>query len=688
MEATAAGIKATPPSDSTEFVSAGDLLQRSPPPSSNTVAPGTLDVPPVIHAHNAPPISGAGAQQGSAQWPPPRADFRRHFDIRNNGDFKSLSPSDGGGFDYPIGDRRHRRDFGWSDIWRGGGLPSVLNPALSSLAARRVANGGQGGSSSGGPGSSVGPGFSPGSDMACGIACRGNWHWDSSIKSWSPWGDGPSWQQTGGRPPTGIGFDTAPRAMAPGTSNSNAGQSNSQSSTVNYDNLQGAVNRAGAACASVPGGCPAGTQVYSNATKAVQNAQQASQSSTQNSNAGSSATNSSATKRPVIINNAPTTSPLPGNASSVIQGSYSTSPAQQSTTQQQMNPISGQGGQPIGGSGLSGGASASGGGGGIPTGGAGLASVSGSSTQTPRLRFANVQSTWRPGMPSGGGWETEALRALRPDLRQPSRPFTPIERVNVPASGSGSGSPTVAVIAMPSPGNPVRAPSLGNPTGGAAGGSAVIHGPTLRTPPNPNVSIAPVQSSISGGVLANHTTGNLHLNNVQTPNVSMSNVHVSTPAINAMRTTVRTPNLNIATPTVRTPTVNVKVATPNVKVPTVNVRVPTVNVKVPTVNVRVPTVNVRVPTVSVPTISDIRLKHDIVQLGELPNGLHLYRYRYLWSDVSYVGVMAQEVAAIAPSAVVQGADGYLRVDYDQLGLGLATWDEWAARCGKSCSRAQ
>ena len=58
-----------------------------------------------------------------------------------------------------------------------------------------------------------------------------------------------------------------------------------------------------------------------------------------------------------------------------------------------------------------------------------------------------------------------------------------------------------------------------------------------------------------------------------------------------------------------------------------------------------------------PTVSDVRLKCDIVKLSELPNdGLHLYRYGYLWSDVICVGVMAQEVAAIAPTAGVRGAD--------------------------------
>ncbi len=75
-------------------------------------------------------------------------------------------------------------------------------------------------------------------------------------------------------------------------------------------------------------------------------------------------------------------------------------------------------------------------------------------------------------------------------------------------------------------------------------------------------------------------------------------------------------------------------------------------------------------------ISDIRLKRDIALLSRLDNGLGLYRYRYLWSDQVYVGVMAQEVEKVMPVAVARGADGYLRVDYQRLGLRLMTWHEW------------
>ncbi len=51
--------------------------------------------------------------------------------------------------------------------------------------------------------------------------------------------------------------------------------------------------------------------------------------------------------------------------------------------------------------------------------------------------------------------------------------------------------------------------------------------------------------------------------------------------------------------------------------------------------------------------SDARLKRDIVLVGRLDDGLGLYRYRYLWSDTVYVGVMAQEVALLHPESLTQ-----------------------------------
>jgi outer membrane immunogenic protein len=80
-----------------------------------------------------------------------------------------------------------------------------------------------------------------------------------------------------------------------------------------------------------------------------------------------------------------------------------------------------------------------------------------------------------------------------------------------------------------------------------------------------------------------------------------------------------------------------------------------------------------------PAPSDARLKRDIVLVARLGDGLGLYRYRYVWSDIVYVGVMAQEVALIHPEAIVRdNLDDYLRVDYGRLGLRLMTWREWQA----------
>lgn len=65
-------------------------------------------------------------------------------------------------------------------------------------------------------------------------------------------------------------------------------------------------------------------------------------------------------------------------------------------------------------------------------------------------------------------------------------------------------------------------------------------------------------------------------------------------------------------------------------------------------------------------LSDIRLKDDIVRIGG--NGpLGVYRFRYIWEEpgTRHVGYMAQEVAQVAPEAVVE-RDGFLAVNYGML----------------------
>ncbi|MFZ3357182.1 MAG: tail fiber domain-containing protein, partial [Xanthobacteraceae bacterium] len=74
--------------------------------------------------------------------------------------------------------------------------------------------------------------------------------------------------------------------------------------------------------------------------------------------------------------------------------------------------------------------------------------------------------------------------------------------------------------------------------------------------------------------------------------------------------------------------------------------------------------------------SDIRLKHDIVLVGRLDNGLGVYRFVYNGGNKAYVGVMAQEVQQVMPQAVERGADGYLRVHYEKLGLKFESYRHW------------
>ena len=76
--------------------------------------------------------------------------------------------------------------------------------------------------------------------------------------------------------------------------------------------------------------------------------------------------------------------------------------------------------------------------------------------------------------------------------------------------------------------------------------------------------------------------------------------------------------------------------------------------------------------------SDMRLKHDIVLLGRLHDGLGYYRFVYNGGHTAYVGVVAQEVWTVMPEAVTRGPDGYMRVSYDRLGLPFETYDQWVA----------
>jgi hypothetical protein len=72
--------------------------------------------------------------------------------------------------------------------------------------------------------------------------------------------------------------------------------------------------------------------------------------------------------------------------------------------------------------------------------------------------------------------------------------------------------------------------------------------------------------------------------------------------------------------------------------------------------------------------SDIRTKENIKQIAWLPNGLPVYTYEYkaefkdhpLAGHGTHTGVMAHEVEAMYPNAVITLDNGYKAVDYGQL----------------------
>jgi hypothetical protein len=66
--------------------------------------------------------------------------------------------------------------------------------------------------------------------------------------------------------------------------------------------------------------------------------------------------------------------------------------------------------------------------------------------------------------------------------------------------------------------------------------------------------------------------------------------------------------------------------------------------------------------------SDIRLKRDVERIGTHPSGCGIYRFKYLWSDATYIGAIAQDVQERVPGAVVSGPGNYLAVDYGALGM--------------------
>lgn len=64
--------------------------------------------------------------------------------------------------------------------------------------------------------------------------------------------------------------------------------------------------------------------------------------------------------------------------------------------------------------------------------------------------------------------------------------------------------------------------------------------------------------------------------------------------------------------------------------------------------------------------SDRRLKRDIERVGEFPDGLGIYAYRYVMGVKRVLGVMADEVAKLRPWALGPERAGYATVNYGAL----------------------
>lgn len=65
-------------------------------------------------------------------------------------------------------------------------------------------------------------------------------------------------------------------------------------------------------------------------------------------------------------------------------------------------------------------------------------------------------------------------------------------------------------------------------------------------------------------------------------------------------------------------------------------------------------------------LSDARLKRDISHVFTLPNGIKIYKYRFIGNDRFELGVLAQEVQQIMPEAVAIDEKGFLRVNYNMV----------------------
>jgi hypothetical protein len=66
-------------------------------------------------------------------------------------------------------------------------------------------------------------------------------------------------------------------------------------------------------------------------------------------------------------------------------------------------------------------------------------------------------------------------------------------------------------------------------------------------------------------------------------------------------------------------------------------------------------------------LSDGAVKCDLRLITRRPDGLGIYRFRYLGQPTVYEGVLAEEVERVYPGAVAVSASGFRMVDYGAIG---------------------
>ena len=71
-----------------------------------------------------------------------------------------------------------------------------------------------------------------------------------------------------------------------------------------------------------------------------------------------------------------------------------------------------------------------------------------------------------------------------------------------------------------------------------------------------------------------------------------------------------------------------------------------------------------------PMASDVRLKENIIKVGNSPSGINIYEWNYKGNTQRYRGVMAQEILERHPEAVALQPDGYLSVYYGKIDVNM------------------